>query len=456
MNGFKVGTRVAKACTLVAATLSFATAPAPAQTPATLSPARIAEIAIPSVVLIRTSTGLGSGFVVSADGKIVTNFHVIRGADEAIIVTSDKVEHKDVSVLAVDKTRDLAVLKIGARGLKALTLADSGRAKPGEHVVAIGNPAGLGDTVSDGLLSGVREFPDATVLQISAPISPGSSGGPVLNDQGQVIGVSTFVLDRGQNLNFAIPINAVKPLLAGNVTKPLTAYVVAAPRRNIPQHPRSLLNGCPVPQLRATLDAIGNAINVGAPLYNEGNIEACYRIYEGAALEVQRGVRQCSGPKRALADGVANAQKLSSWNDKAWAMRDAFDGILALVTPGGRAPGTGDAIERHVPLVSASVMDGCPSKDVAAITATIEAAIGSGAPLYDSGNTEACYRIYAGAVEEIDRKFPGCRAMRGVLGDGARRAQGLTGFPAKGWALRDAFDGLGAAIASGGPRPSTR
>jgi S1-C subfamily serine protease len=147
-----------------------------------LTPAQIAEIAIPSVVVIKTPIGLGSGFVAAQEGKIVTNFHVIRGVSQATIVTSDRVEHKDVEVIALDEAHDLAVLRISASGLKPLSLADSSLSKPGEHVVAIGNPLGLGVTISDGLLSGIREFPQATFLQISAPISRGSSGGPVLND----------------------------------------------------------------------------------------------------------------------------------------------------------------------------------------------------------------------------------------------------------------------------------
>jgi serine protease Do len=153
-----------------------------------LTPAQIAQIAIPSVVLIRSPTGLGTGFVAAPGGKIVTNFHVIRGATQASIVTSDRVEHTDVEVIALDETHDLAVLRIGAPSLKPLVLADSSRAEAGEHIVAIGNPLGLGNTVSDGLLSAVRELPQLSVLQISAPISPGSSGGPVFDDHGEVVG----------------------------------------------------------------------------------------------------------------------------------------------------------------------------------------------------------------------------------------------------------------------------
>ncbi len=424
--------------------LSLAATASAQQTAPHLTPAQIAQIATRSVVLIRTPTGLGSGFVAAANGKIVTNFHVIRDATQASVVTSDRVEHHDVEVIALDETHDLAVLRIGARKLEPLALADSSLAKPGEHVVAIGNPLGLGDTISDGLLSAIRDLPQLTLLQISAPISPGSSGGPVFNDRGEVIGVSTFLLSGGQNLNFAIPINVVKPLLAGDTGTPLATHVKAVPHRDIPSYPPTLLNECPRPQVQVIVGAISQAINSGAPLYNQGNFEACYRIYEGAALGVQQTVQQCQGPKQALADGIDNAKKLPGWSDKAWAMRDAFDGILALAAP----KAGGAAVKRNIPLVPLSVIDACPTQDLTSIGESIGAAIHSGAPLYNSGNVEACFRIYEGAISEIDRKHSRCPAARQVLQEGLQNADRVTDWSAKAWALRDSFDGLMNAIAA--------
>ncbi len=412
-----------------------------------LTPQQIAQKSISSVVLIRTPTGLGSGFVAAANGKIATNYHVIRGATKASIVTSDRVEHEDVEVIALDEAHDVAILRIGARQLQPLTLGDSSLVKAGEHVVAIGNPLGLGSTVSDGLLSAIRDLPQLTVLQISAPISPGSSGGPVFNDRGEVIGVSTFLLSGGQNLNFAIPINVVKPLLVCDKGTPLAAHVAPTARRNIPRYPASILNECPAPQLKTVVGAIEQAINVGAPLYNQGNFEACYRIYEGAALEVQQTVQQCQGPKQALTTGIDNAKKARGWSDKAWAMRDAFDGVLAVAAPPtAGAASAASPVTRHVPLVPLAVVNECPAEDVSAIAASIGAAIHSGAPLYNSGNVEACYRIYEGAIGEIDRKHRSCPAARHVLQDGLDNADRVTDWSGKAWALRDSFDGLMNAI----------
>jgi len=191
---------------------------------ADLSPAQIAEKATPSVVLIRVPDGLGSGFAVGADGRIVTNYHVIRGARQATVVAANGREYTDVEVMAADIPHDLVLLRIGAHDLNPLPLGDSASARPGQHVVAIGHPLGLGNTVSDGQVSAVRELSkNLTMLQISAPISPGSSGGPVLNDRGQVVGVTTSTHRVGQNLNFATRARHLSRLIRSPRRGPLTS-----------------------------------------------------------------------------------------------------------------------------------------------------------------------------------------------------------------------------------------
>ena len=406
-----------------------------------LTPAQIAETATPSVVLIRVPDGLGTGFIVSADGRVVTNMHVIRGARQATVETFDGKKYTDVELMGADEKHDLVVLRIHAQGLHALALGDSDAAKPGEHVVAIGHPLGLGNTVSDGLVSAVRELsPGRPMLQISAPISPGSSGGPLFDDAGAVIGISTLVVTGGQNLNFAVPINAVKPLLSIERGVALANY--HAPnerRRHIPQHDLALLDACPAPQLRTIVGDIGSAIKVGAPLYNKGNIEACYRIYESTALDMDKNVDGCAGPKRALLDGVKAADALKNWDDKAWAMRDAFDGVLAVAT---RKLAAASGVQRQVPHHSLEVLAQCSDGNVTRIGEDIEGAIENGAPLYNEGEIEACYRIYAGAIREIERNVHGCTAAKDALRDGLRNAEAKPGWKDRAWALRDAFDGM--------------
>jgi serine protease Do len=414
---------------------------------AAMTPAQIAERATPAVVLIKIADGVGSGFIVDQRGYVATNLHVIRGATEATVVLADGREFKDVQVLAVDDKHDLALIGIAATDLAVLSLGDSTKVKPGEHVVAIGHPLGLGNTVSDGLVSAVREIdPQLTVLQISAPISPGSSGGPLFNDAGEVIGISTSIASRGQNLNFGMPANALKPLLAAAKPVPIAEFTAKnSYHRAVPTHPVSLLDGCPTARQRDIVKAVSDAIALGLPLYNNGNFEACYRIYSSTALDLDSTLNGCAGPKRALLDGVQNADKVTEWNDKAWAMRDAFDGVLDVI---GRSAGRTEkasrpsAPVRSVPTHALSLLDNCDAESIDKIVSGIGNAIDSGAPLYNQGNIQACYRIYAGAIRDLDRSVQSCPAVKQALQKGLKNAGDRSGWDAKAWALRDSFDGV--------------
>ncbi|MFA0783457.1 trypsin-like peptidase domain-containing protein [Fervidibacter sacchari] len=156
----------------------------------------------------------GSGFIISSDGKIVTNFHVVAGKPAILARRSDGSFLVIKGILALDKTNDLAVLQAEGRNLPFVQLGDSDKVKVGEAICVIGSPMLLEGTVSAGIISAVRELRDGRkLLQITAPISEGSSGSPVFNRKGEVIGVASFTLSEGQNLNFAVPSNAVKDLL---------------------------------------------------------------------------------------------------------------------------------------------------------------------------------------------------------------------------------------------------
>jgi serine protease Do len=157
---------------------------------------------------------LSTGFLVSADGVIVTNYHVIKTGNVAAVKFPDGSVFAVDGLLASDKDRDVAVIKIHGKASRTLTLGNSDRVQVGEAVVAIGNPLGLELTVSNGILSGVRTVEkEGGRLQVTAPISHGSSGGPLFNMAGQVIGINSMYLEGGENLNFAIPINDAKSLL---------------------------------------------------------------------------------------------------------------------------------------------------------------------------------------------------------------------------------------------------
>jgi len=163
----------------------------------------------------------GSGFLVSKDGLIMTNYHVIAEGSSAVVKFPDGAFYVVDGVLVADKARDIAVIKAQGQNFRTLSLGDSNRVQVGEEVVAIGNPLSLESTVSNGIVSGVRNVKEegGKFLQITAPISPGSSGGPLFNIAGEVIGITTMYLKGGENLNFAIPINDAKQFLRSDSSK---------------------------------------------------------------------------------------------------------------------------------------------------------------------------------------------------------------------------------------------
>jgi serine protease Do len=314
----------------------LAASTASASVTVSLTPREIAARVMPSVVSLKSSTSLGSGFVVRADGLIATNLHVLAGAPDLEVVLRDGSKHAVKFVIAIDPSRDLALVSIEKKGLPELTLGESEKVQAGDPVVAIGHPLGLEDTVSDGLVSAVRDVePGLTLLQISAPIAPGSSGGPLIDNRGNVIGIATAVSREGQNLAFGVPSMYLKALIGKPEPVLWTEFIAARsgrdlplPQRNIPKHPLTLVAGCGEGDLRLLAEMMGKAIDVGAPLYNSGNFEACYHVYEGAALDADRRLGAgCKGPKMALAAGRKKAASLTDPSAQAWAMRDAFDGL---------------------------------------------------------------------------------------------------------------------------------
>lgn len=182
------------------------------------SPREIAKSAFQSSVFIEVADrngipmAFGSGFVVSPS-LIVTNLHVIQGASSAKVnLVGSKTTFATSSVLAVDAVNDLALLSVAGLLAPSLLISDE-TPEVGDRVYVIGNPKGFQGTISDGLVSAFRNLENRKLIQISAPISPGSSGGPVLNEVGKVLGVTVLTFKDGQNLNFAIPSGALLALM---------------------------------------------------------------------------------------------------------------------------------------------------------------------------------------------------------------------------------------------------
>ena len=155
----------------------------------------------------------GSGFFVSQE-HIVTNYHVIAGAAHGTAKIVGKTRRYLIQgIVAIDVDNDLALLQVKIPGVKPLRLGDNDKVRIGDQVYVAGSPKGLEGTFSDGIISRISRGAGKEYLQMTAPISPGSSGGPVLNSEGKVIGVAFMTIEGGQNLNFAIPSKYVKALL---------------------------------------------------------------------------------------------------------------------------------------------------------------------------------------------------------------------------------------------------
>ena len=164
---------------------------------------------------------LGSGVIVSPEGYILTNNHVVAGATEIRVTTSDKHEYK-ARIVGTDPRTDIAVLKIDATNLPSVTIADSSKVQVGDYALAIGDPFGVGETVTMGIVSatgrtnlGIEDYED--FIQTDAPINPGNSGGALVNDRGELIGINTAILSHGsggnEGVGFAVPSNLARNVM---------------------------------------------------------------------------------------------------------------------------------------------------------------------------------------------------------------------------------------------------
>jgi hypothetical protein len=177
----------------------------------------------PSIVVILTynkegkNLGQGSGFFFNKEGDVITNSHVLQEASRAVIQTTEGREYSVKKVLVEDKEGDLIRISVDIPREAVRPLPVTTRLPDvGERIIVIGTPLGLDKTVSDGIVSAVREIPAfGSIIQVTAPISPGSSGSPVINMKGEVIGIATFFVVAGQNLNFAIPGERIAKLATG-------------------------------------------------------------------------------------------------------------------------------------------------------------------------------------------------------------------------------------------------
>lgn len=210
--------RFAKAA-LVGLAVLLVSASATAQESAAPTAREIAARAAPTVVLIRAFRGeepvsLGSGFFIRSDGVVASNLHVVDDADRLEVKLPTGETYGRVYVLSYDRRRDLVLLRVPATDAPTLPQGDDRDLGVGDPVYAIGHPLGLEGTFSDGIVSAKRTIDGVAYLQITAPISSGSSGGPILNRAGEVVAIATQQAPDGQNLNLAVPVRYASGLLA--------------------------------------------------------------------------------------------------------------------------------------------------------------------------------------------------------------------------------------------------
>ncbi len=189
----------------------------------------LAKKARASIVVISSAdregvrSGTGTGFVVRKDGVIATNFHVIGQHRGFSIRFPDGKTYEPTAILATDRKRDLALIKIDAKELTPLKLGDSDTLKPGQGILAIGNPLGLDFSVSRGVVAAKRDIDGVDMVQIAMPIEPGSSGSPVLDMEGNVRGV--IAIKSSAAMGFAVPVNHIKPMLENPIPTPMKQWL---------------------------------------------------------------------------------------------------------------------------------------------------------------------------------------------------------------------------------------
>lgn len=284
----------------------------------------------PSVVEVTTydssdqPSSLGSGFF-TGSRQLISNWHVVDGCYRAEVKTSDGNIFPVRGILASDKEIDLVLLEVDIPPGKAHVLKVSAKpADEGEKIVVIGNPLGLEGTVSDGIISGIRDLPKlGRLLQLTAPISHGSSGGPVVNMQAEVVGVARGMLSEGQNLNFAVPSNEITNLKRGN----LVSFSELHHQEAVDSYNRALelVNAgsyySAIPLLKQALASDPNYADAWLQL---GTCEFNTSSYEDALVAFKEAIRINPSSGEALYEAGRTAAELELWDSAAKFYRQAI------------------------------------------------------------------------------------------------------------------------------------
>ncbi|MDP3013952.1 MAG: trypsin-like peptidase domain-containing protein, partial [Candidatus Subteraquimicrobiales bacterium] len=226
---------------------------------------------------------IGSGFIVGSNGVIATNYHVVAGSAKTpeaafFVKMGNGAVLRIEELILFDVENDIALLKVESKGLPAVRLATNYKPEIGEDIIVIGSPFGLETTISNGIISGVRG--QSGLIQITAPVSPGSSGSPVFNTKGGVIGIASFLVEGGQNLNFAIPVKYVANLLAGHNEENLSGKLSAEAASDFSDWP--IADYDPFKEAEAKTEG-GYWVLVPRPMMTP---ELCYDRYQEALRKI--------------------------------------------------------------------------------------------------------------------------------------------------------------------------
>lgn len=268
---------------------------------------------------IQQQQGLGSGVITRSDGVILTNAHVVEGASEVTVTLPDGRTYTG-KVLGGDPLTDVAVVKVVASKLPVAPLGDSDKVRPGEWAIAIGNPLGLDNTVTAGIISAIQrtnavgEGQRVPYIQTDAAVNPGNSGGPLINDRGQVIGINTAIRQApGAGLSFAIPINVARKIAAqilerGFASHPYIGVRLQTLTPQLAQEINATTNQCRLPEVNGVVvvDVMNGSPAAkagmrpcdlitsvgGKPVKNPSEVQLAVdqsRVGSSLAIEVRRG-----------------------------------------------------------------------------------------------------------------------------------------------------------------------
>lgn len=287
-----------------------------------------------AIVVLELERAYGLGFV-APNGRIVTNFHVVANEKAIVAHLADGRRLPVQAVCAVDVKRDLAVLDVGLLDASPVRPAGLKIVEEGMRVYVFGLvPSEDRVRWVEGTLGTAQVIgPGLSVYTLQGEVPADASGGPLVGADGAVLGIVTMAESDDGIVALGIPWKHIDPLMPVNQQLPLTVLnrPRRGPTRQIPQHPLSLLEGSNLAGLEATTRAIAGAIQQGAPAYNEGDIEKCFRLYQQVAKQLIDARTDCPGVQTALRDGLKRAGGLSDVDHQAWAMRDAFDGLLSVI-----------------------------------------------------------------------------------------------------------------------------